>query len=168
MNTSVLAFFDFFSSEWKDATAMLNIEKFFFWVIIADCWSTLRAELIKDEDKRSQFDCLALVETDKIEMSLFNQFEKTISSCRISNNRSFLFIHDFSSMILWWSISAINIETVSSLWSSMIRFDKILWVMIFFVSLSSYSHISFSFVSEIDWISSFWHIWSTSLMWTRT
>ncbi len=54
---------------------------------------------MKDEDERDQFDCLALVETDKIEMSLFNRFEKTISSCRISNNRSFLFIHDFSSMI---------------------------------------------------------------------
>ncbi len=54
---------------------------------------------MKDEDERDQFDYLALVETDKIKMNLSNQFEKMISSCRISNNRSFLFIHDFSSMI---------------------------------------------------------------------
>ncbi len=160
-------FFDRLISAWKDAAFTLNIEKFFFEAVKVSRWSTLRTELIEEFDDRDHFECEALTDIEKTEMRAFNWFEKTMTSFRISSSISFLFIQNFSNMTSWWSISAINIETVNFLWLSTVRLSRILWVMIFFVSFSSYSLINFSLASRMSWISSFWHIWSTSFVWIK-
>ncbi len=160
-------FFDRLTSAWKDAVLTLNIEKFFFEAVEADCWSTLRTELIEEFGDRDHFECEALTDIEKTAMGAFNWFGKTMTSFRISSSISFLFIQDFSNMMSWWSISAINIETVNFLWLSTVRLGRILWVMIFLVSFPSYSLINFSLASHMSWISSFWHIWSTSLVWIK-
>ena len=160
-------FFDRLISAWKDAALTLNIKKFFFKAVEADRWSTLRTELIEEFDDRDYFECEALTDIKKTEMKAFNWFEKTMTSFHIFSSISFLFIQSFSNMTSWWSISAINIETVNFLWLSTERLSRILWVMIFFVSFSSYSLINYSLASRMSWISSFWHIWSTSFVWIK-
>ncbi len=160
-------FFDHLISAWKDAAFTLNIEKFFFEAVEASRWSTLKAEWIEEFDDHDHFECEALTDIEKTEMKAFNWFEKTMTSFRIFSSISFLFIQSFSNMTSWWSISAINIETVNFLWLSTVRLSRILWVMIFFVSFSSYSLINFSLASRMNWISSFWHIWSTSFVWIK-
>ncbi len=160
-------FFDRLTSAWKDAVLTLNIKKFFFEAVEADRWSTLKAELIEEFDDHDHFECEALTDIEKTEMKAFNWFGKTMTSFCISSSISFLFIQNFSKMTSWWSISAINIETVNFLWLSTVRLGRILWVMIFFVSFSSYSLINFSLASRMSWISSFWHIWSTSFVWIK-
>ncbi len=160
-------FFDRLINAWKDAALILNIEKFFFKAVEADCWSILRAELIEEFDDHDHFECEALTDIEKTKMKAFNWFEKTITSFCIFSSISFLFIQNFSNMTSWWFISAINIETVNFLWLSTVRLSRILWVMIFFVSFSSYSLINFSLASRMSWISSFWHIWSTSFVWIK-
>jgi len=157
-------FFDCLISAWKDSVLTLNIEKFFFEAVEADRWSTLRAELIEKFDDRDHFECEALTDIEKTEMKASNWFEKTMTSFHISSSISFLFIQSFSNMMSWWSISTINIETVNFLWLSTVRLSRILWIMIFFVSFSSYSLINFSLASCMNWILSFWHIWSTSFV----
>ncbi len=151
-------FFDHLINAWKDAAFTLNIEKFFFEAVEANHWSTLKAELIKEFDDHDYFECEALTDIEKTEMRAFNWFEKTMTSFCIFSSISFLFIQSFSNMTSWWFISAINIETVNFLWLSTVRLSRILWVMIFFVSFSSYSLINFSLASCMNWISSFWHI----------
>jgi len=160
-------FFDRLTNAWKDAVLTLNIEKFFFEAVKADRWSTLRAELIEEFDDRDHFECEALTDIEKTEMKASNWFKKTMTSFHISSSISFLFIQNFSNMTSWWFISAINIETVNFLWLSTVRLGRILWVMIFFASFLSYSLINFSLASRMSWISSFWHIWSTSFVWIK-
>ncbi len=160
-------FFDRLISAWKDSALTLNIKKFFFEAVKADHWSTLKTKLIEEFDDRDHFECEALTDIEKTEMKAFNWFKKTMTSFCISSSISFLFIQSFSNMTSWWSISAINIETVNFLWLSTVRLSRILWVMIFFVSFSSYSLINFSLASRMSWISSFWHIWSTSFVWIK-
>ncbi len=160
-------FFDHLTSAWKDAALTLNIEKFFFKAVEADCWSTLRAELIEEFDDHDHFECEVLTDIEKTEMRASNWFKKTMTSFRISSSISFLFIQSFLNMTSWWSISAINIETVNFLWLSTVRLSRILWVMIFLASFSSYSLINFSLASCMSWILSFWHIWLTSFVWIK-
>ncbi len=160
-------FFDRLISAWKDAVLTLNIEKFFFEAVKVSRWSILRAELIEEFDDRDHFECEALTDIKKTEMKAFNWFKKTMTSFCIFSSISFLFIQNFSNMTSWWSISAINIETVNFLWLSTVRLNRILWIMIFFVSFSSYSLINFSLASCISWILSFWHIWLTSFVWIK-
>ncbi len=157
-------FFDRLISAWKDSVLTLNIEKFFFEAVEADRWSTLKAELIEKFDDHDHFECEALTDIEKTEMKAFNWFEKTMTLFHISSSISFLFIQSFSNMMSWWSISTINIETVNFLWLSTVRLSRILWIMIFFVNFSSYSLINFSLASCMNWILSFWHIWSTSFV----
>ncbi len=160
-------FFDRLISAWKDAAFTLNIKKFFFEAVEASHWSTLKAERIEKFDDRDHFECEALTDIEKTEMRASNWFEKTMTSFCISSSISFLFIQSFSNMTSWWFISAINIETVNFLWLSTVRLSRILWIMIFFVSFPSYSLINFSLASRMSWISSFWHIWSTSFVWIK-
>ncbi len=160
-------FFDHLISAWKDAALTLNIEKFFFEAVEVSHWSTLRAELIKEFDDRDHFECEALTDIEKTEMRASNWFKKMMTSFCIFSSISFLFIQSFSNMTSWWSISAINIETVNFLWLSTVRLSRILWIMIFFVSFLSYSLINFSLASRMSWISSFWHIWLTSFVWIK-
>jgi len=140
-------FFDHLINAWKDAALTLNIEKFFFEAVEADRWNTLKAELIEEFDDHDYFECEALTDSEKTEMKASYWFKKTITSFCISSSISFLFIQNFSNMTSWWSISAINIETVNFLWLSTVRLSRILWIMIFFVSFSSYSLINFSLAS---------------------
>ncbi len=161
------SFFDRLTSAWKGAALTLNIEKFFFEAVEADRWSTLRVELIEEFGDHDYFECEALTDIEKTEMRASNWFGKTMTSFRISSSISFLFIQSFPNMTSWWSISAINIETVNSLWLSTVRLGRILWVMSFFVSFPSYPLINFSLASRMSWISSFWHIWSTSFVWIK-
>ncbi len=160
-------FFDHLTSAWKDAALTLNIEKFFFKAVEVSHWSTLRAELIEEFDNHDHFEYEALTDIEKTEMRASNWFEKMMTSFCISSSISFLFIQSFSNMTSWWFISAINIETVNFLWFLTVRLSRILWVMILFVSFSSYSLINFSLTSCMSWISSFWHIWSTSFVWIK-
>ncbi len=160
-------FFDRLINAWKDAAFTLNIEKFFFEAVKASRWSTLKIERIEEFDDHDYFECEALTDIEKTEMRASNWFEKTMTSFRISSSISFLFIQSFSNMTSWWFISAINIETVNFLWLLTVRLGRILWIMIFFVSFPSYSLINFSLASRMSWISSFWHIWSTSFVWIK-
>ncbi len=74
---------------------------------------------------------------EKIEIEVFNWLKKTMTSFCIFSNISFLFIQSLLNITLWWSISAINIDTVNFLWLSMMRLNRILWVMIFLNIFSS-------------------------------
>ncbi len=69
----------------------------------------------ESEVDRDQLECFELSEIEKIEIEVFNWFEKTMTSFRIFSNISFLFIQNLLNMTLWWSISAINIDTVNFL-----------------------------------------------------
>ncbi len=160
-------FFDHLINAWKDAILTLNIKKFFFEAVEVSRWSTLKTELIEEFDDHDHFKCEALTDIEKTEMRASNWFKKTMTLFCISSSISFLFIQNFSNMTSWWFISAINIETVNFLWLSTVRLNRILWIMIFFVSFSSYSLINFSLASYMSWILSFWHIWSTSFVWIK-
>ena len=140
-------FFDRLINAWKDAVLTLNIKKFFFEAVEADRWSTLRAELIEKFDDHDHFECETLTDIENTEMRASNWFKKTMTSFCIFSSISFLFIQNFFNMTSWWFISAINIETVNFLWLSTVRLSRILWVMIFLVSFSSYSLINFSLAS---------------------
>ncbi len=167
-NTSVWFFFEWFNSVLNEATFMLWIVNDFFWIVVeTDRLSILEIfdwEIKVDKVDRDQLECFELKEIKKIEMKVFNWFEKTMTSICIFNNISFLFIQDFSNMTSWWSMSAINIKTVNFLWLSMMRFNRILWVIVFLDIFSSYSFINFSFVSDINWIFSSLHTLSTRLI----
>ncbi len=167
-NTSVWFFFERFNSVLNEAMFMLQIMNDSFWIVVeTDRLSILETfdwEVEVDEVDRDQLECFELREIKKIEMRVSNWFEKTMTSICIFSNISFLFIQDFSNMTSWWSMSAINIETVNFLWLSMMRFDRILWMIVFLDIFSSYSFINFSFVSDIDWIFSSLHTLSTRLI----
>ncbi len=168
MNTSVWFFFEWFNNVLNKAMFMLWIENDSFWIIVeTDRLSILEIfdwEIKVNEVDCDQLKCFELREIEKIEMKVFNWFEKTMTSIHIFSNISFLFIHDFSNMTSWWLMSAINIETVNFLWLSMMRFNRILWVIVFLNIFSSYSCINFSFVSNINWILSSLHTLSTRLI----
>ncbi len=166
--TSILSFFEWFNRILNEVTFMLWIENDSFWIIVeTDHLSILEIfdwEVKVNEVDRDQLECFELKKIEKIEIRVFNWFEKMMTSICIFSNISFLFIHDFSNMTSWLSMSAINIKTVNFLWLSMMRFDRILWVIVFLNIFSSYSFINFSFVSDIDWIFSSLHTLSTRLI----
>ena len=117
----------------------------------------------ESELDHDQLECFELREIEKIEIEVFNWFEKTMMLFCIFNNISFLFIQSLLNITSWWSISAISIDIINFLWFSMMRLSRILWMMIFLNIFSSYSLINFSFVSDINWISSFLHTLLTKL-----
>ena len=133
-NTSVWFFFEWFNNVLNEAMFMLWIENDFFWIVVeTNRLSILEIfdwEIKVNEVDHDQLECFELKEIEKIEMRVFNWFKKMMTSICIFSNISFLFIHDFSNMTLWWLMSAINIETVNFLWLSMMRFDRILWVIV--------------------------------------
>ncbi len=167
-NTSVWFFFEWFNSVLNEVMFMLQIENDFFWIIVeTDCLSILEIfdwEIKVDEVDCNQLECFELREIEKFEMRVFNWFEKMMTSIHIFSNISFLFIQDFSNMTSWWSMSTINIEIVNFLWLSIMRFDRILWVIVFLNIFSSYSFINFFFVSDINWIFSSLHTLLTRLI----
>ncbi len=135
--TLILFFFKWFNSVLNKAASMLRIEN--------DSSRTSHLSIIKilvwvieeDEVDHDQLECFELREIEKIEIEVFNWFEKTMTSFRIFNNISFLFIQSLLNMTSWWSISAISIDTVNFLWLSMMRLSRNLWVMIFLDIFSS-------------------------------
>ncbi len=133
--TSILFFFEQFNNVLNEATFMFWFENDSFWAVI----ETSRLNIIKvlvwvieeNEVDRDQLECFELREIEKIEIEVFNWFEKTMTSFHIFSNILFLFIQSLLNMTSWWLISAINIDTVNFLWLSMMRLNRILWVMIF-------------------------------------
>ncbi len=81
---------------------MLQIENDSFWIVVeTDYLSILEIfdwEIKVDEVDRDQLECFELREIEKIEMKVFNWFEKIMMLIHIFSNISFLFIHDFSNM----------------------------------------------------------------------
>ncbi len=139
--TSILFFFERFNSVLNEAMFMLWIENDFFWAVIETSRLSIVEVLIwvieESEVDRDQLECFELSEIEKIEIEVFNWFKKTMTSFCIFSNISFLFIQSLLNMTSWWSISAINIDTINSLWLSMMRLSRILWVMIFLNIFSS-------------------------------
>ena len=129
--TLILFFFEWFNSILNEAAFMLWIEN--------DSSRTSHLSIIKilvwvieeDEVDHDQLECFELKRIEKIEIEVFNWFGKTMTSFRIFNNISFLFIQSLLNMTSWWSISAISIDTVNSLWLPMMRLGRILWVITF-------------------------------------
>ncbi len=163
---SIWIFFFHFTSAWKETTSMFWIKNDSFWMIETECLRIFEALLwVAEEMKvdRDQLKCFVFDEIEKIEIEIFNWLENTIVSCLMFNNISFLFIQSLLNMTLWCSISAISIDTVNFLWLSIVRLSRILWVIVFLANFSSYSCINFSFASNINCISSFWHTLLTSL-----
>jgi len=136
--TSILFFFERFNSVLNEATSMLWIENDSFWAVIEMSRLSIVEVLVwvieESEVDSDQHECF---EIEKIEIEVFNWFEKTMTSFCIFSNISFLFIQSLLNMTSWWSISAINIDTINSLWLSMMRLSRILWVMIFLDIFSS-------------------------------
>ncbi len=165
---SILFFFEWFNNVLNEATFMLWIKNDSFWAVIETSHLNIIEILVwvieENEVDHDQLKCFELKEIKKIEMKVFNWFEKMMTSICIFSNISFLFIHDFSNMTSWWLMSAINIETVNFLWLSMMRFNRILWMIVFLNIFSSYSFINFSFVNDIDWIFSSLHTLLTRLI----
>ncbi len=139
--TSILFFFERFNSVLNEAMFMLWIENDSFWAVIETSRLSIVEVLIwvieESEVDRDQLECFELSEIEKIEIEVFNWFKKTMTSFCIFSNISFLFIQSLLNMTSWWSISAINIDTINSLWLSMMRLSRILWVMIFLNIFSS-------------------------------
>ncbi len=139
--TLILFFFEWFNNILNEAVFMLWIENDFFWTVIEMSRLSIIEILVWviEENKvdRSQLECFELSKIEKIEIEVFNWFEKTMTSFRIFSNISFLFIQSLFNMTSWWSISTINIDTVNFLWLSMMRLSSILWVMIFLNIFSS-------------------------------
>ncbi len=139
--TLILFFFKWFNSVLNEVMFMLWIENDSFWTMI----ETSRLSIVEilvwviEESKvdRDQLECLKLSEIEKIEIEVFNWFEKTMTLFCIFSNISFLFIQSLLNMTSWWLISAINIDTVNFLWLSMMRLSKILWVIVFLNIFSS-------------------------------
>ncbi len=133
--TFILFFFEWFNSVLNEAVSMLQIENDFFWAVIEMSRLSIIEILVwmieESEDDRDQLECFELREIEKIEIEVFNWFGKTMTSFHIFSNISFLFIQNLLNMTSWWSISAINIDTVNFLWLLMMRLSRILWVMIF-------------------------------------
>ncbi len=145
---------------------MFWIEKDFFWTVETECLSILKIWLWAAEEikvDRDQLKCFVFDEIEKIEIEIFNWSENMIVSCFMFNNISFLFIQSLLNIALWCLISAISIDIINFSWLSIMRLSRILWVIIFLTNFSSYSRINFSFASNIDCISSFWHTLLTSL-----
>ena len=139
--TSVWFFFEWFNNVLNEAAFMLQIENDSFWAVIETSYLSIIEILVwvieEDEVDRDQLKCFELRRIEKIEIEVFNWFEKTMTSFRIFNNISILFIQSLLNMTSWWLISAININTVNFLWLSMMRLSRILWVMIFLNIFSS-------------------------------
>jgi len=139
--TLILFFFEWFNSVLNEVTFMLWIKNDSFWAVIETSHLSIIEILVwvieKSEVDRDQLECFELSEIEKIEIEVFNWFEKTMTSFCIFSNISFLFIQNLLNMTSWWSISAINIDTVNFLWLSMMRLSRILWVIIFLNIFSS-------------------------------
>jgi len=139
--TSVWFFFERFNSVLNEAASMLRIENDSSLAVVETGRLSIIEVLVwmieESEVDRGQLECFELKRIEKIEIEVFNWFEKTMTSFRIFNNISFLFIQSLLNMTSWWSISAISIDTVNFLWLSMMRLGRILWMMIFLDIFSS-------------------------------
>ncbi len=129
--TSILFLFEQFNSVLNEAASMLRIENDSFWTSRLSIIEILVWVIEEDEVDRDQLECFELRKIEKIEIEVFNWSEKTMTSFCIFNNISFLFIQNLLNMTSWWLISTISIDTVNFLWLSMMRLNRILWVMIF-------------------------------------
>ncbi len=168
VNTSVWFFFERFNNVLNETIFMLWIKNDSFWIVVEinhlSILEIFNWKIKVNEVDCNQFECFELKEIEEIEMKVFNWFEKTMMLICIFSNILFLFIHDFSNMTSWWLMSAINIETVNFLWLSMMRFNRILWMIVFLNIFSSYSFINFSFINDINWIFSSLHTLLTRLI----
>ncbi len=139
--TLILFFFERFNSVLNEAMFMLWIKNDFFWAVIEINRLSIIEVLVWviEENKvdRDQLECFELSEIEKIEIEVFNWFEKTMTSFRIFSNISFLFIQSLLNMTSWWLILTININTVNFLWLLMMRLNRILWVIVFLDIFSS-------------------------------
>jgi len=136
--TSILSLFEQFNSVLNEAAFMLWIENSnSFWTSYLSIIKILVWMIEENKDDRDQLECFELRRIEKIKIEVFNWFEKTMMLFCIFSNISFLFIQSLLNMTSWWSISAINIDTVNFLWLSMMRLNRILWVMIFLDIFSS-------------------------------
>ncbi len=135
--TSILFFFEQFNNVLNEAAFMLWIKNDSFRTSHLSIIEILVWVIKEDEVDRDQLECFELREIEKIEIEVFNWFEKTMTLFHIFNNISFLFIQSLLNMTSWWLISAISIDTVNFLWLSMMRLSRILWVMIFLNIFSS-------------------------------
>ncbi len=163
---SIWFFFFRFTNAWKEMTFIFWIENDSFWMIETECLRIFEALLWVIEEVRvdhDQLECFVFDEIEKTEIEIFNWSENMIVSCLMFNNISFLFIQSLLNIASWCSISAISIDIVNFLCLSIVRLSKILWVIVFLANFSSYSCINFSFASDIDCISSFWHTLLISL-----
>ncbi len=133
--TSILFFFEWFNSILNEATFMLWIKNNSFWAVIEMSYLSIIEILVwvieESEVDRDQLECFELSEIEKIEIEVFNWFEKTMTLFHIFSNISFLFIQSLLNMTSWWLISTINIDTVNFLWLSMMRLSRILWMIVF-------------------------------------
>ncbi len=139
--TLILFFFEWFNNVLNEAMFMLWIKNDSFWAVIETSHLSIVKILVWviEESKvdHDQLKCFELSEIEKIKIKVFNWFKKTMTSFCIFSNISFLFIQSLLNMTLWWLISTINIDTVNFLWLSMMRLNRILWVMIFLNIFSS-------------------------------
>ena len=129
--TLILFFFEWFNSVLNKAAFMLWIKNDSSQTSCLSIIEILVWMIEEDEVDCNQLECFELREIEKIEIEVFNWFEKTMTSFHIFSNILFLFIQSLLNMTSWWLISAINIDTVNFLWLSMMRLNRILWVMIF-------------------------------------
>ncbi len=137
---SVWFFFFRFTNAWKETTFMFWIKNDSFWMIETECLKILEALLEAAEEvkvDRNQLECFIFDEIEKIEIEIFNWSRNTIVSCFMFNNISFLFIQSLLNIASWCLISTISIDTVNSLWLSIVRLSKILWVIVFLANFSS-------------------------------
>ncbi len=135
--TLILFFFEWFNNVLNEAAFMLWIENDSSRTSCLSIIEVLVWVIKENKVDRDQFECFELREIEKTEIEVFNWFEKTMTSFRIFNNISFLFIQNLLNMTSWWSISAISIDIVNFLWLLMMRLSRILWVMIFLDIFSS-------------------------------
>ncbi len=139
--TSILFFFERFNSVLNEAMFMLWIKNDSYRAAIeTSCLSIVEVLVwVIEESKvdRDQLECFELREIEKIEIEVFNWFEKTMTLFCIFSNISFLFIQSLLNMTSCWLISAINIDTVNFLWLLMMRLNRILWVIVFLNIFSS-------------------------------
>ena len=129
--TLILSFFEWFNNVLNEAAFMLQIKNDSFRTSCLSIIKILVWMIEENKDDRDQLECFELRRIEKIEIEVFNWFEKTMMLFCIFSNISFLFIQSLLNMTSWWSISAINIDTVNFLWLSIMRLSRILWMMIF-------------------------------------
>ncbi len=137
---SVLFFLEWFNRILKKIASMLWIEKNSFRVIETDHLNIIKTFLKAAEKIKVDYDqlkCFELNEIKKIEIEIFSWSEKTMISCCIFNNISFLFIQSLFSIASWCLILTISINTVSFLWLSIIKLDRISWVIVLLNIFSS-------------------------------